>query len=223
MTILAIDAATDRASVAVVRAGEMLFAEECLSGRSHSAALFSVLERARATAAAFDRIAIGLGPGSYAGTRIAISAGLGMQLMLGGELVGIPSVAALEGEAAEYVAVGDARRETFYWTRVRAGVCVEGPLLMEAATFQARLEAERATVLSSDPAATWLENGRVLQALPSARKLARLARQEEAIFARGDLEPIYLREPHITLPVRNRALIGRAGGSTTETRRGAED
>ena len=37
-------------------------------------------------------------------------------------------------------------------------------------------------------------------ALPSALLLARLAEAGRSIVATGDLEPIYLREPHITQP-----------------------
>ena len=35
---------------------------------------------------------------------------------------------------------------------------------------------------------------------PSAAVLARLAAEGRSIVATGDLEPIYLREPHITIP-----------------------
>ena len=106
--------------------------------------------------------------------------------------------AALATDAAGYLAIGDARRETFYFTRVEDGVCVEGPLLATEAELLERIAAHAelpvfaSTPLSSFPTAQI--------ALPSAARLARLADAARGITATGDLEPIYLREPHITLP-----------------------
>jgi len=37
-------------------------------------------------------------------------------------------------------------------------------------------------------------------AYPSARRLAAWAIQQRGVLMTGDLEPIYLREPHITQP-----------------------
>ncbi|RYF02799.1 MAG: hypothetical protein EOO40_12900, partial [Deltaproteobacteria bacterium] len=79
------------------------------------------LEKVRNIAPKVDQIVIGLGPGSFAGVRISIAAALGMQLIQDAELVGIPSVAALETGTPRYIAVGDARRDTFYWSEVEAG------------------------------------------------------------------------------------------------------
>ncbi|KAF5408990.1 MAG: hypothetical protein Udaeo2_07750 [Candidatus Udaeobacter sp.] len=47
-----------------------------------------------------DTIIVGLGPGSYAGTRIAISAAIGM--VSSGRLIGFPSICAMESNAQEY-------------------------------------------------------------------------------------------------------------------------
>ncbi len=198
MTILAIDTSTNHGTVALLVDGELRLAETFTADRTTSSSLFAVLERAVALAPRVDQVAIGLGPGSYAGVRIAIAAAIGLELGGGARLVGIPSVAALETDAASYCAIGDARRETFYFTRVEDGVCVEGPLLATEAELRARLAAHAALpVFTSAPLAAFPA---AQIALPSAARLARLANAARGITATGDLEPIYLREPHITLP-----------------------
>lgn len=199
MITLAIDTSTNRGSVAVLVDGELKMDEQFTSERSHSSSLFVELEKVRTIAPRVDRIAIGLGPGSYAGVRISIAAALGIQLTQGAELVGIPSVAALETSASRYIAIGDARRDTFYWTAVDEGICVEGPLLLTEAELRERLSTNTLPVFTGEP----LDVAPGAQiALPSAIILARLAGANRGIVARGDLEPIYLREPHITQPKR---------------------
>ena len=145
-----------------------------------------------------DQIAVGLGPGSFAGVRIAIAAAIGLRLSFGAKLVGIPSVAALDTASLVYLAIGDARRETFYFSRVENGVCVEGPLLATAAELTQRLaESADLPVFATEPVPAF-SSAQI--ALPSAAILARLAAQQRGIVATENLDPIYLREPHITQP-----------------------
>ena len=198
MTILAIDTSTTHGSVALLADGELRLEETFTADRTTSSALFAVLERAVALAPRVDQVAVGLGPGSYAGVRIAIAAALGLELGGGAQLVGLPSVAALAVEAAGWLAIGDARRETFYFTRVEDGVCVEGPLLASESELCARLAAHASLPVFTSAALAAFPDAQI--ALPSAVRLARLAGAGRGITATGDLEPIYLREPHITLP-----------------------
>lgn len=194
MLTLAIDTSTNHGGVVLLADGEVRLEETFTADRSHSASLFPILERARALVAGVDQVVVGLGPGSFAGVRIAIAAAIGLELGLGARLVGIPSVAALDTGCEGYVAIGDARRETFYFTRVEDGVCVDGPRLMIEADLRAAITGPVFTcvALPAFPAAQL--------ALPSAVRLARLAEAGRGIVATGDLEPIYLREPHITQP-----------------------
>jgi tRNA threonylcarbamoyladenosine biosynthesis protein TsaB len=201
MITLSIETSSHQGSVALLSGeGHLLFNESCGAGRSHSSLLFGVLERALQAVpegSAIGQIAVGLGPGSYAGVRIAISAATGLALATGVELVGIPSLVALaEGE---YVAIGDARRETFSFARVRSGKCVEGPLLLSAGALAEKLAACGVPVFASEEISAELPVPLELR-YPSAERLARLAAEGCSIIARGDLEPIYLREPHITQP-----------------------
>jgi tRNA threonylcarbamoyl adenosine modification protein YeaZ len=189
---LALDTSTPHGSVAVLEGETILFAEEFVADRSHSCSLFSVLERAQAIGAPFGLIAVGLGPGSYAGVRIAIAAAMGLSLASGAPMVGLPSVAALA--CGKYAAIGDARRDTFYWTLVEEGLCRVGPELVSAEELQTRLNDHQGRVLASE---TLLSAER---AYPAATILGALAASGRGIIARDQLEPIYLREPHITQP-----------------------
>ncbi len=198
MITLALDTSTNRGSVTVLDDDRILLDEIFSAERSHTSTLFPILEKARALAPRVDVIAVGLGPGSYAGVRIAIAAALGMSMSNGARLVGIASVAALETDAPSYIAIGDARRETFYFTRVENGVCVEGPLLLSEDLLRVRLtEFPEQPIFSPEPLSLFPQ---AKIALPISLTLARLAAAGRGIIARDDLEPLYLREPHITLP-----------------------
>ena len=198
MMVLAIDTSTSHGSVALLDGTRVLLDDSFTSARNHGCALVPLLQRALELAGRFDCIAIGLGPGSYAGVRIAIATAMGLGMATGARLVGIPSVAAWECGSDRHIAIGDARRETFYFTKVERGLCTEGPLLTDASGLVARVaEFSAWPVLTAEPLALVPH---AVVALPRALTLARLAVEGRGICAEGDLEPLYLREPHITLP-----------------------
>ncbi len=198
MITLAIETSTPQGSVALSVSGELVFSEHFLADRSHSSALFASLGHARSCAQHLDQSVVGLGPGSYAGVRIGIASALGFELALRALPVGIPSFAAMEGGAEEYLAIGDARKQTFYFAHVHGGVCLDGPKLVTERQLHALTEEKpllpllTSTPLRAFPAAQI--------AYPLAAILARLAEARLGIVAEGDLEPLYLRDPHITRP-----------------------
>ena len=196
--LLSIDTSTSRGSVALLDGGALLLDEIFSADRSHTSTLFPILEKARALAPRMDRIAIGLGPGSYAGIRIAIAAAHGVALGTGAQLVGLPSVAALDCDAPSYLCIGDARRDTFYFTRVEHGLCTEGPLLLDEASLRVRLRDLSDWPVFSTEAIALFPQAQI--AIPLASRLARLAAAGCGIEVSDALEPLYLREPHITLP-----------------------
>ena len=200
MITLAIDTSTTRGGVALLCAGILRLEENFVADRSHSASLFTALERALAVIPGdhLDQVAIGLGPGSYAGVRIAIAAAIGLEFGLGARIVGIPSAAALETDEPHYLAIGDARRETFYFTRVENGICREGPLLATESDLRARLAGRPTLPIFTSAPIPEFPDARI--ALPSAAKIAGIAAEGIGPPVTGDLEPIYLREPHITQP-----------------------
>ncbi|MEO8353908.1 MAG: tRNA (adenosine(37)-N6)-threonylcarbamoyltransferase complex dimerization subunit type 1 TsaB [Chthoniobacteraceae bacterium] len=211
MITLAIDTSTTRGSVAVLAYGDVVFEEDFISDRSHSATLFTCLVKARSVARHLDRIVVGLGPGSYAGVRIAISAAIGLQMVFKAQLLGLPSVAALEHNWSRYLAIGDARQGLFYSTAVEDGICVTGPELKTERELRKQIEllggwpVFTTDKLAEFPTAQWV--------WPSAAVLGRLASRSRSVLQRGDLEPIYLREPHITKPKR---LAGMPAQSRSE-------
>ena len=112
MKILALELSTSRGSLAWLD-GEIEFTREWPNDRKNSAAFFENLQAVRRKFDAPETITVGLGPGSYAGTRIAISAAIGIQLSCDARLIGYPSICAIKCEAQEYCVIGDARRNSF--------------------------------------------------------------------------------------------------------------
>ena len=140
-------------------------------------------------------IVVGLGPGSYAGVRIAIATAVGLKAASGARLLGLPSVCAFDHE--EYVAVGDARRNSFFFAHVIRGRCVEGPTLATEDEVFSKLSAWQHLPKIAVQSLVQFEG--VVVAHPSALRLAELALQAE-IGDAETLEPIYLRAPYITTP-----------------------
>jgi tRNA threonylcarbamoyladenosine biosynthesis protein TsaB len=172
---------------------------EFTADRDHTRHLFPLLEEYVAKVGKADRIAVGTGPGSYAGIRVAISTASGLALAWGAELVGIPSVALFS--ESRYLSIGDARRDSFYFAAVSGGECLEGPSLATGEELGRLLAADRFSgwpVFTSDSTPTV---GSAELRFPCARILAGLALDlSRPGMQIGVLEPLYLREPHITQP-----------------------
>lgn len=119
-TILGFDCSTPATATALVRDGE-----EPLSARhvpepgdlpGHATQLLplcnALLGRARLRFADLDRVAVGLGPGTFTGLRIAIATARGLAHAGGADLVGVPTleVLAAGADASAVFPVLDARR-----------------------------------------------------------------------------------------------------------------
>lgn len=198
MKILALELSTSRGSLAW-QDGEIEFEREWPNDRKNSAAFFENLEAIRRKFGAPETIIVGLGPGSYAGTRIAISAAIGIQLSCDAGLIGYPSICAIQCDGQEYCAIGDARRKSFFFARILENEVIEGPTLFSEVELNAKLESlEPATPVFSSELLPQFQQPVV--SFPSALILARLAKEPRRRFCLPPLEPIYLREPHITMP-----------------------
>ena len=194
MITLALETSTQSGGVALFDGDSLLFSETFTADRSHTAELFAVIERALGATLNPGQIVVGLGPGSYAGVRIAIAAAVGLSLSTGAQLIGVPSIATLDD--SEYLAIGDARRDAYYFAHVRAGEILSGPLLLSRPELDDALAKAVAPVFSSENLGL---PGLGLR-FPRVEMLGRLGIRGTSVHARGNLEPIYLREPHITLP-----------------------
>lgn len=205
MISLALDTSTPKGSVAVVAFGEIAFFETFTADRSHSSALFAALEQARSCVSRLDQIVVGLGPGSYAGIRIGISAAIGLSIGLNCRLVGIPSISALDIARPGYLAIGDARRESFFLVHVDHGVCQDEIRLVNEAGVREEIQDKRLPVVTSEPIKVFPS---AVVTYPSAKILAELAGEGRGIVQTDHLEPLYLRDPHITQPKDRTGLPG---------------
>ncbi|HEX8680529.1 MAG TPA: tRNA (adenosine(37)-N6)-threonylcarbamoyltransferase complex dimerization subunit type 1 TsaB [Chthoniobacterales bacterium] len=197
MKLLALELSSSLGSIAWREAGAVRFTAEFANDRQHSGLFFTTLQRCIAECGRPERIAVGLGPGSYAGTRIAIAAAVGLQAASGAELVGLPSICALPTDAVVYAVIGDARRQSFFLAQVEARRLLEPPELMTDADLRIRLSSLAVPLFTTEPLPAFAQ-AQVLQ--PSALVLAEMAATYTPDTTTAPLEPIYLREPHITRP-----------------------
>jgi tRNA threonylcarbamoyladenosine biosynthesis protein TsaB len=197
MKILALDLSTIRGGLAWLD-DDVELAREWSNDRKNSAPFFENLNAVTKEFGAPEMIIVGLGPGSYAGTRIAISAAIGLQLSSGARLIGFPSICAIEREAREYCAIGDARRKSFFFAQIRDRELLEGPMLYSESEIKVKLHKIELTMpIFSSESLPQFE--RAVVRYPSALVLARVAQDPRHSFSLPPLEPIYLREPHITI------------------------
>jgi tRNA threonylcarbamoyladenosine biosynthesis protein TsaB len=197
MKILALELSTAQGSIAWTGDEAELFSVGFANDRKHSGLFFENLDACIGRFGKPERIVVGLGPGSYAGTRIALAAAIGLRAATRAELIGLPSLCAMATDAEEFAVIGDARRQSFFWARVENRVCIEGPLLCTDQELEHRLRAITCPVLSTE---TLVQFPQATVTYPAASWLARLASHEHQNVVTGELQPIYLREPHITQP-----------------------
>lgn len=199
MKVLALELSSARGSLAWHDGCDANFVSEWQNDRKNSGPFFEYLVEVQKQFGKPDTIIVGLGPGSYAGTRIAISTAIGLQAASQSRLIGFPSICALECDTAEYCVIGDARRQTFFFAHVRDNNLAEGPLLMSEAEVREKMDKiDRKMSIFATERLPQFE--RVSIRYPSARVLAQLASNSKRTFVSEPLEPIYLREPHITIP-----------------------
>jgi tRNA threonylcarbamoyl adenosine modification protein YeaZ len=199
MKILALELSSARGSIAMLNGDKVEFDRKWPNDRKNSGPFFEHLAEVQKHFGKADTIVAGLGPGSYAGTRIAISAAIGLQVATRARLIGYPSICAIECDAPEYCVIGDARRNSFFYARVCDRNLAEGPGLMSEAELREKLAKldKKMSIFTTENLPPF-EQGELRY--PAARMLAELAADSKRNFAEPPLEPMYLREPHITTP-----------------------
>ncbi len=126
MLILALEQSTPAAGIMLLRDGEVIASHEWHEARKRDqhlfAALPTILETGGVKIEELDRVAVGLGPGSFSGVRIAIAAACALVLPDRRPIAGVSSAAALarqrmrDNEATTVAVLGDARRQRLWMT-----------------------------------------------------------------------------------------------------------
>ena len=197
MKLLAFDLSTRRGTIALANEKGILGATDWPNDRRTSAPFFATLNEIVREHGAPETIVVGLGPGSYTGTRIAISAAIGLRATTGAALAGISSLCAISDEE-EFCVIGDAKRASFFFAKISGGLLANDPDLLSQNEMNERLPSiTTIPIYTSDelPQFTAVE-----LRFPSAKLLCLRAQTSPQNLARAPLAPIYLREPHITTP-----------------------
>lgn len=231
MTILALEFSSRQRSVAVARAGRVLGEvietgaglhpdqkAGALSRRAGATGAFGMIEAALREAKLereqIEILAVGLGPGSYTGVRVALSMAQGWQLARGAKLLGVSSIDCLAAQARAESVFGrvnvavDAQRNEFYLAtyEISAGGwnIIKPPRILTAGEIRSR--AGTGEILIGPEVTRWFPDGRTI--FPRAAALARLAAGRDDFVTGEKLEPIYLREADfVKAPARKSAAI----------------
>lgn len=99
MIWLAVDTSSKACSCALLRDGALLGESYCNNGLTHSATLMALVQNTLTAAGlpfeAVDRLAVSVGPGSYTGLRIGLSAVKGLAMPFGTPCVGVSTLLSL--------------------------------------------------------------------------------------------------------------------------------
>lgn len=208
MRILAIDFSSPQRSVALVQETALpagLVEHEVVETGSQSGKPFEmieeVLKKTGIEREQIERLAVGLGPGSYTGIRGSIALAQGWQLAAETPVQGVSSVeciaaqAAAEGVNGVIAVVIDAQRAEFYLARfaLHEGAWRELQPLHLASKATVTECARRGDLPVGPEVAKWFPEGRTV--FPRAATLGRLALNQSNVTPAEKLEPIYLRTP----------------------------
>jgi tRNA threonylcarbamoyl adenosine modification protein YeaZ len=183
---LLIENSTESGSVAVADEGEVLIRREFSKSGKLSLAVQELFQELGAP----DEIIVGIGPGSYTGLRVAAATAIGLQLALGCPAFGCPSV--LGYEAVSYHVVGDAKLGSVFLASIEDKQLIQNPQLLSTEEFRSLLP-----TLGDRPIFS-------IGPIPSHAYLPVLRPRAEYLLRCRDsfrpaLEPIYLKEPHVTV------------------------
>jgi tRNA threonylcarbamoyladenosine biosynthesis protein TsaB len=193
---LAFDTATAVATSALVDTGSNghleVLGERCSRAQTLLEDVDALLRQAGAHPSDVDRLAVGLGPGSFTGVRIGLAVARGLALSLDLPGSGVSTLAALAAGAPGAMPVVDAkRREVFTLVGGEPAVFVPRELELDdgrlcvgdgALRYRTLLEERGAVVPADDDE----------RHLPRARFHARIAGEPGSV---DELEPLYLRVP----------------------------
>jgi tRNA threonylcarbamoyladenosine biosynthesis protein TsaB len=189
--ILAFDTATDVATVALARDGDVL-GERASRAVRVLQDVEDLLDAAGLGSSEVEGIAVGTGPGSYTGLRMGLVTARTLSFSLGVPVAGVSTLDALAAGAPDAVPVIDGKRQEVFTLVAGEPRCLAGEELQVergiayvgdgAVRFRAEIEGKGGLVPPDDDE----------RHVPWARHHAALARDFGAAEA---AEPIYLRVP----------------------------
>ncbi len=209
MTVLAIDTSATLCAAALLDAvaGRVLASEVRDIGKGHAEVLMDVIETALARAGItygdLSRIVVTVGPGSFTGVRIGVSAARGFALALGVPAVGITTLEAIAADEAALhpgkpvLAVIDAGRgEVYAGLFAPSGEVLRGPAILAIADAAAWVMPDMVVAGSGAAlvaAAAGLPDltGSVIAATGTIETVARLGAGKDP--AQAVAKPLYLR------------------------------
>lgn len=206
MRILAFEFSGPERSVAALFTdahGEVRVISEAVEAGGRSVNAFKLTEQVLAEAGMereqVEVLAVGLGPGSYIGARMAISIAQGWEAGLKVRLMGVSSAeaiameACLEGLEGDVSVVIDAQRGEFYLADYevgKAGYRETGALRITGREEVLARSGAGSRLIGPEVGKWFPEGGRMR---PSARAVARIAAGRREFKPGDQLEPIYLR------------------------------
>ncbi|HZC74963.1 MAG TPA: tRNA (adenosine(37)-N6)-threonylcarbamoyltransferase complex dimerization subunit type 1 TsaB [Gaiellaceae bacterium] len=198
MLTLAFDTATAVATSALVD-GDELLGERVSRAQTLLEDVDALLRQAGAHPSDLDRLAVGVGPGSFTGVRIGLAVARGLALSLGLPGAGVSTLAALAAGAPGAVPVVDAkRREVFTLLDGEPRVLAPQELKLDKGAVCVGDGATRYRSLLEERGLEVPEEGDERH-LPRARFHAALAGEAGPV---DELEPLYLRVPDAERNVR---------------------
>jgi len=214
MRVLGIETSTRRGSAALIDDGHVLLALDHDKPNAHAEALLPLVARLFAETgvakSSIERVAVGIGPGSFTGLRIGIALGEGIALGTGVPLVGVGSLEAMARGVAQAdrprVALLDAGRgELFVAAYAADGAEIVAPCAVPLGEVRERitsLDALRGAIVVGEGALALGSGFDVMRGpeldLPHARFVALLGAERDP--ERSPADPVYVRGVGATLP-----------------------
>jgi tRNA threonylcarbamoyladenosine biosynthesis protein TsaB len=210
--ILALDASAAACSVALAHEGRIAAWREAAMDRGHAEALMPlVMDVMTEAEMGFDdltTIAVGVGPGSFTGIRIAIAAARGIGLAAHRPVAGIDSFSAVAAAITAGERVGrsllvviESRRTELFGQYFDAELRVLGEPMVLPAEALLHHRPPGVLLIAGDGARHLPDGADITRASdagrPGARAIARLAGAGRCILA---ARPLYLRPADVSLP-----------------------